>query len=100
MCPVPILFFGVKSVLDTSSVIFSGNSVLKCSVHQDADSQRKTAKNYRFAWDPDMVTDMEAELKSMEEDGASAAPADSLYDINEDKSGGLGTGWLIWFPFT
>ena len=57
---------------------------------QDADSQRKTAKNYRFAWDPLMVEDMEAEVKSLAEE-AEDTPA-SLYDITEDKSGGEAAG--------
>ncbi len=44
------------------------------------ESQRKTAKNYRFSWDALMVEDMEEELRTLQTD---SSPGD-LYDIQEE----------------
>jgi hypothetical protein len=44
------------------------------------ESQRKTAKNYRFSWDPLMVGDMEEELRTLQTDSTSG----DLYDIQEE----------------
>jgi hypothetical protein len=45
------------------------------------ESQRKTAKNYRFSWDPLMVEDMEEELRTLQTD---TDPHGDLYDIQEE----------------
>ncbi len=45
------------------------------------ESQRKTAKNYRFSWDPLMVEDMEEELRTLQTDSTNHG---DLYDIQEE----------------
>ncbi len=45
------------------------------------ESQRKTAKNYRFSWDPLMVGDMEEELRTLQTDSTNHG---DLYDIQEE----------------
>jgi hypothetical protein len=46
------------------------------------ESQRKTAKNYRFSWDPLMVEDMEEELRTLQTDSTNHG---DLYDIQEEE---------------
>ncbi len=45
------------------------------------ESQRKTAKNYRFSWDSLMVEDMEEELRTLQTDSTNHG---DLYDIQEE----------------